>query len=61
MSMSALIYKLTVVHGQLDDAIRHEHKRRFPDDIRLLRLKKLRLAVEDRLQLLVRFGRQERV
>ena len=61
MSMSALIYKLTVVHGQLDDAIRYEHKRRFPDGIRLLRLKKLRLAVKDRLQLLVRFGRQERV
>lgn len=61
MSMSALIYKLTVVHGKLDDAIRHEHKRRFPDGIRLLRLKKLRLAVKDRLQLLVGFGRQERV
>ena len=60
-SMSALIYKLTVVHGKLDDAIRHEHKRRLPDGIRLLRLKKLRIAVKDRLQLLVRFGRQERV
>jgi hypothetical protein len=54
------IYKLTVMHGKLDDAIRHEHKRPFPDGIKLLRLKTLKLAVKDRLQLLVRFGQEER-
>lgn len=47
--MNALIYRLTVVHRKLDDEIRRELKRRFPDSIRLLRLKKLRLAIKDRL------------
>ena len=47
--MNALIYRLTVIHRKLDDEIRRELKRRFPDDMRLLRLKKLRLAIKDRL------------
>lgn len=47
--MRAHLYRLSVVHRKLDDAIRFELKRRFPDTIRLLRLKKLRLAVKDRL------------
>jgi len=48
-AMNALIYRLTVIHRKLDDEIRRELKRRFPDSIRLLRLKKLRLAIKDRL------------
>ncbi len=47
--MSALTYRLSVIHRRLDDEIRRELKRRFPDTIRLLRLKKLKLAVKDRL------------
>jgi hypothetical protein len=47
--MNAFIYRLSVVHRRLDEEIRAELKRRFPDSIRLLRLKKLRLAVKDRL------------
>ena len=47
--MNAFLYRLSVVHRKLDDEIRRELARRFPDSIRLLRLKKLRLAVEDRL------------
>lgn len=47
--MNAIIYRLTVVHRKLDDEIRRELKRRFPDNMRLRRLKKLRLAVKDRL------------
>ena len=47
--MSAYIYRLSVVHHKLDEEIRREIKRRFPDTIRLLRLKKLRLAVKDRI------------
>lgn len=47
--MNAFIYRLSVVHCKLDDEIRRELKRRFPDSIKLLRLKKLRLAVKDRL------------
>ena len=47
--MNALIYRLTAIHRRLDEEIRREVKRRVPDSIRLLRLKKLRLAVKDRL------------
>lgn len=47
--MNGFIYKLSVIHRKLDDEIRRELKRRFPDSIKLLRLKKLRLAVKDRL------------
>lgn len=47
--MNAFIYRLSVTHRKLDDEIRRELKLRFPNSIRLLRLKKLRLAVKDRL------------
>jgi hypothetical protein len=47
--MNAFVYRLSVVHRRLDDEIRRELKRRWPDSMRLLRLKKLRLAVKDRL------------
>lgn len=47
--MNLFMYRLTVIHRRLEDEIRRELKRRVPDSIRLLRLKKLRLAVKDRL------------
>lgn len=47
--MNPVIYRLSVVHRSLDEQIRHELKKRVPDTIRLLRLKKLKLAVKDRL------------
>ena len=47
--MNAFVYRLSVVHRRLDDEIRRELQRRWPDSIRLLRLKKLRLAVKERL------------
>ena len=47
--MNAYVYRLSVVHRKLDDEIRKEIRLRFPDTIRLLRLKKLRLAVKDRI------------
>ncbi len=47
--MNALSYRLLVLHSKLDAEVRREHKRRFPDVWRLLRLKKLRLAIKDRL------------
>ena len=51
--MNPVIYRLTVVHRKLDEEIRRELKRRLPDTIRLLRLKKLKLAVKDRLHALM--------
>jgi uncharacterized protein YdcH (DUF465 family) len=47
--MNAFIYRLIVIHRRLDEEIRRELERRWPDSIRLLRLKKLRLSVKDRL------------
>lgn len=47
--MNSFIYRLSEMHRKLDDEIRLELKRRFPDSFKLLRLKKLRLAVKDRL------------
>lgn len=47
--MTAMMYRLSVIHHKLDTEIRRELKRRIPDSIRLLRLKKLRLMVKDRL------------
>ena len=52
--MSNDVYRLTSTHHRLDEAIRDEMKRVWPDSIRLLRLKKLKLAVKDRLAALVR-------
>ena len=51
-------YRLTTIHQRLDEAIRDETKRRIPDSMRLLRLKKLRLAVKDRLAALLRMTRR---
>ena len=55
--MSSQTYRLTLAHQRLDEAIRSEGSRRWPDSIRLLRLKKLKLAVKDRLAALARKGR----
>lgn len=49
--MSDSTFRLTRIHRSLDEAIRAEMKRRLPDDLRLLRLKKLKLSVKDRLTL----------
>ena len=47
--MNPIIYRLSLVHRRLDEEIRGELKRRRPDSLRLLRLKKLKLAIKDRL------------
>jgi hypothetical protein len=52
--MSSSTYRLTHIHRRLDDAITDEMRRRMPDSLKLLRLKKLRLAVKDRLATLMR-------
>lgn len=52
--MSSAAYRLTHIHRRLDDAITWETARRLPDSLRLLRLRKLRLAVKDRLGNLMR-------
>ena len=52
--MSYLIFHLTHRHQKIDDALRREQSRRWPDFARLQRLKKLKLAIKDRLAMLIR-------
>ena len=52
--MPSATYRLTQIHRRLDDAILNEMARRLPDSLKLLRLKRLRLAVKDRLTALMR-------
>lgn len=52
--MSSATYRLTQTHRRLDEAIWREMRRPLPDSLRLLRLKRLRLAVKDRLATLMR-------
>jgi hypothetical protein len=47
--MNGLLYRLSETHRKLDEEISREMKRRLPDAIRLLRLKKLKLMIKDRL------------
>ena len=47
--MSQIIFRLMSRHQQLDEALRYELKRRWPDFARLQRLKRMKLAVKDRL------------
>ncbi len=49
MTLNPNLYRLTVLHRQLDDAERREVRRRGADPFRLLRLKALKLAVKKRL------------
>lgn len=54
--MHAHDYRLAQVHHRLDAEIRREQALRVPDRWRLQRLKKLKLAIKDRLQQLARRG-----
>jgi hypothetical protein len=45
--MSFPAFSLALLHSRLDRAVREEARRRFPDQARLARLKKFRLAAKD--------------
>ena len=47
--MNAIIQHLIAAHRVLNSEIRRELARRFPNQTRLARLKKERLAIKDRL------------
>lgn len=49
MTLNPNLYRLTLLHRQLDEAARREARRREADPFRLLRLKTLKLAVKRRL------------
>ena len=48
--MTTRMFLLLEQHARLDHALREEQRRRLPDPLKMLRLKKLKLAVKDRLQ-----------
>ncbi len=54
--MNAHEYRLSLVHHRLETEIRREKTRTVPDSWRLLRLKKLKLAIKDRLHNMMRSG-----
>jgi len=45
----SLLYKSTQIQQQIEQ----EHRRPWPDRFRLLKLKKIRLSIKDRLQRLI--------
>ena len=47
--MPRSLIRLIVLHARLDREVRTERRRCAPDGFRLVRLKKLRLSVRDRL------------
>ena len=47
--MNTVIFRLKLVHARLESEIRRELKARFPDQGRVARLKKLKLAIKDQL------------
>lgn len=47
--MSDLMFRLTERHQRLDDQIRAEQTQRWPDAGRLAQLKRMKLAIKDRL------------
>ena len=49
MTLNSRLYRLTVLHRQIDDALRREMRRRGADPFRLLRLKALKRTIKDRL------------
>lgn len=45
--MSARLYRLTEIHQRIDNALRDEQRRRVPDVIAMMRLKRLKLRAKD--------------
>ena len=52
--MSETMYRLMERHQQLDGRLRRALSRKVPDQFEILRLKKLKLAIKDRLNRLMR-------
>ncbi|MEY4270218.1 MAG: hypothetical protein RLZZ58_1434 [Pseudomonadota bacterium] len=54
--MNPIFYRLSVIHHRLEREIAQERGRLRPDGLRLQRLKKLKLAIKDRLTVFMRRG-----
>ncbi|MCK9541055.1 MAG: YdcH family protein [Novosphingobium sp.] len=53
--MSDTVYRLLERHQKLDERLRRAQSRRFADPLEIARLKKLKLAIRDRI---ARFARR---
>ena len=47
--MRPRLFTLLEMHQRIDDSLRRELRRRWPDPLRVIHLKKLKLRVKDRL------------
>ncbi len=56
--MSERVFRMLERHQRLDDALRAEQSRRWPDFARLQKLKRMKLAVKDRLSLILNQSRR---
>ncbi|MCB2078833.1 MAG: YdcH family protein [Novosphingobium sp.] len=52
--MSDRVFRLLERHQKLDERLRQAQRRRVPDPFEVMRLKKLKLAIRDRLARLAR-------
>lgn len=52
--MSDRVFRLLERHQKLDEALRRLQAKRWPDPLEIARLKKLKLAIKDRLARLAR-------
>ena len=47
-------FRLNEMHRRIDEALRTEQRRNLPNPFEIMRLKKLKLAIKDRLTMLER-------
>ena len=47
-------FRLHEMHKRIDEALRAEQRRSIPNPFKVMRLKKLKLAIKDRLAMLAR-------
>jgi hypothetical protein len=57
--MNTKTISLLMMHQRLDAALREERARRWPDVMRILKIKKMKLAIKDRLYSLALGHRSE--
>lgn len=51
-------FRLHEIHSRIDEALRAEQQRKTPNPFEITRLKKLKLAIKDRLAALARAPRR---
>lgn len=56
--MSWRVFRLHEMHKRIDEALRAEQRNTFPNPFEVMRLKKLKLALKDRLAALARTPRR---